>query len=104
MLAYKDPSKVDSPGEELDDLFMPTPALIVNKVALTKLETVFTLQLPENLTLGHRPGQFVEVSILGVGEAPISISSSPSRSNGTFELCVRQVGDVTGCFPCSGGG
>jgi NAD(P)H-flavin reductase len=30
-----------------------------------------------------------------VGEAPISISSSPSRSNGTFELCVRKVGDVT---------
>ena len=33
--------------------------------------------------------------MLGVGEAPISISSSPSRSNGTFELCVRKVGDVT---------
>jgi sulfhydrogenase subunit gamma (sulfur reductase) len=32
---------------------------------------------------------------MGIGEAPISISSSPSRSNGTFELCVRRVGDVT---------
>jgi NAD(P)H-flavin reductase len=45
--------------------------------------------------LGHQPGQFVEVSVFGVGEAPISISSSPSRSNGSFELCVRKVGDVT---------
>jgi sulfhydrogenase subunit gamma (sulfur reductase) len=95
MLAYKDPSKVDSSSEELVNLFMPTPALIVNKVALTKLETVFTLKLPDNLTLGHRPGQFVEVSVFGVGEAPISISSSPSRSNSAFELCVRKVGDVT---------
>ena len=35
------------------------------------------------------------MSLLGIGEAPISISSSPSRSNGHFELCVRKVGDVT---------
>jgi NAD(P)H-flavin reductase len=47
------------------------------------------------MSLGHRPGQFVEVSVLGVGEAPISISSSPSRSNGSFELCVRRAGDLT---------
>jgi NAD(P)H-flavin reductase len=32
---------------------------------------------------------------MGVGEAPISVSSSPSRSNGMFEMCVRNVGDVT---------
>ena len=62
---------------------------------MTNLEKLFNLELPDGLSLGHRPGQFVEVSMLGVGEAPISISSSPSRSNGTFELCVRNVGDVT---------
>jgi sulfhydrogenase subunit gamma (sulfur reductase) len=62
---------------------------------LTALEKVFTIQLPQGMSLDHRPGQFVEVSMLGTGEAPISISSSPSRSNGTFELCVRKVGDVT---------
>jgi len=42
----------------------------------------------------HRPGQFVELSIIGTGEAPISISSSPTRP-GTLELCVRRVGRVT---------
>jgi sulfhydrogenase subunit gamma (sulfur reductase) len=62
---------------------------------LTHIDTVFTMKLPEGVSLGHRPGQFVEVSVFGIGEAPISISSSPSRSNGTFELCVRRVGDVT---------
>jgi NAD(P)H-flavin reductase len=40
----------------------------------------------------------VELSVLGVGEAPISISSSPSRSNGAFELCVRRTGDVSGAL------
>jgi sulfite reductase subunit B len=62
---------------------------------MTELEKMFTLELPGGRGLGNEPGQFVEVSLFGIGEAPISISSSPSRSNGTFELCVRRVGDVT---------
>ena len=79
-------------------LYLPRPARIVTAQALTAQEKLFTLALPDGLTLGHRPGQFVELSVLGVGEAPISISSSPSRSNGTFELCVRRAGDVTGAL------
>ena len=95
MLTYQDSSKVDAHFKEETNLFLPVPAKILKKSPLTKLETVFTLKLPDNLSLGHRPGQFVEVSVFGVGEAPISISSSPSRSNSIFELCVRKVGDVT---------
>jgi NAD(P)H-flavin reductase len=80
---------------EDDGLYLPTLARITSVRPMTNLEKLFNLELPEGISLGHRPGQFVEVSILGVGEAPISISSSPSRSNGNFELCVRRVGDVT---------
>jgi NAD(P)H-flavin reductase len=46
---------------------------------------------------GHQPGQFVEVSVFGKGEAPISISSPPTRT-GTLELCVRRAGVVTGAL------
>jgi NAD(P)H-flavin reductase len=42
----------------------------------------------------HRPGQFVELSVIGSGEAPISISSAPTR-RGILELCVRRAGRVT---------
>jgi NAD(P)H-flavin reductase len=73
-------------------------ARLANVEQLTKLERLFHIQLPEGQDLGHDPGQFVMLSVLGVGEAPISITSSPSRSNGDFELCVRQVGDVTGAL------
>ncbi|MGD8624438.1 MAG: FAD/NAD(P)-binding protein [Anaerolineae bacterium] len=76
-------------------IYLPTMAHLFSVEPLTQLEKLFTLQLPEGVSLGNQPGQFVEVSLMGVGEAPISISSSPSRSNGTFELCVRRVGDVT---------
>jgi NAD(P)H-flavin reductase len=85
-------------SEELNvgtDLFFPEMAQIARIEALNDTNKLFTVELPKGRSLGHRPGQFVEVSLLGIGEAPISISSSPSRSNGIFELCVRQVGDVT---------
>ncbi|MFU8772538.1 MAG: FAD/NAD(P)-binding protein [Anaerolineales bacterium] len=78
-----------------EELFTPIIARLESIKQLTELEKVFKLKLPDGISLGHRPGQFVEVSSLGIGEAPISISSSPSRSNGSFEMCVRKVGDVT---------
>jgi len=76
-------------------IYAPEFARLVDVRPLTELEKLFTIELPNGRSLGHDPGQFVMVSIPGVGEAPISITSSPSRSNGTFELCVRRVGDVT---------
>jgi sulfite reductase subunit B len=76
-------------------IYLPTLARIVDMQDLTTHEKLVTLELPQHYSLNHRPGQFVEVSVLGIGEAPISISSSPSRSNGTFELCIRRVGDLT---------
>jgi NAD(P)H-flavin reductase len=64
---------------------------------LTEQEKLFTLYLDGGRDLGHRAGQFVEVSVFGIGEAPISVTSSPSR-NGTFELCVRDAGVLTGAL------
>jgi len=78
-----------------ESVYLPVMARLLQVRQMTKLEKLFTLELPGARSLGHDPGQFVGVSLLGIGEAPISISSSPSRSNGTFELCVRNVGDVT---------
>lgn len=80
---------------ESPSIYMPVPARITAVRTLTKYEKLYTIALPPNTTLDHDPGQFVQVTLFGVGEAPISICSSPSRSNGTFELCVRNVGDLT---------
>ena len=41
-----------------------------------------------------RPGQFVMLSILGVGEAPFSLSSTPTR-RGAFQLGIRRAGVLT---------
>jgi len=41
-----------------------------------------------------RPGQFVEVSVFGVGEAPIGFASGPRNGDG-FEITVKAMGSVT---------
>jgi sulfite reductase subunit B len=76
------------------ELYTPRPAELVRVDSLTPREKVFEFRLKDGRKLGHRPGQFVEVSVMGIGEAPISISSSPTR-DGTLQLAIRKVGDVT---------
>lgn len=41
----------------------------------------------------HFPGQFAELSVLGSGEAPISITSSPTQPN--LQFCIKKMGVVT---------
>jgi len=79
-------------------LYTPEIAAVARVKPLTEREQLFEIRLDGGRSLGHKPGQFVQVSVLGVGEVPISVSSSPSRSNGSFELAVRQVGNVTGAL------
>lgn len=76
------------------DLYLPTLAKIIEAKDFSAKEKFFRLELLHGKSLGSVPGQFVMVSILGIGEAPISISSPPSADN-KFDLCFRAVGDVT---------
>ncbi len=84
----------DVEHHETEDLYYPTMCKVTGARQITDMEKWYELEMPEGTSLGHSPGQFVEVSAFGIGEAPISISSSPSK-NGKFELCIRQVGTLT---------
>jgi sulfite reductase subunit B len=76
-------------------IYMPTPGRITHIERFTEHEKLFRIELPSGFSIDHRPGQFVELSILGIGEAPISISSSPGRTTNSFDLCIRAVGKLT---------
>ena len=67
---------------------------IIDSRYLTKEEKYFKIFLKGGDLLDFVPGQFVMVAIPGVGEAPFSISSSPSQF-GYFEIVVRKVGTFT---------
>jgi len=76
------------------DLYVPEKARVTHIEKHTPIEKVFELELLSGRCLNHHPGQFVQLSILGIGEAPISVCCPP-RKDATFELGVRAVGEVT---------
>ena len=75
-------------------LYVPRPGKLLEVRKVSEKETYFKIQMADGKELGHQPGQFVEVSVYGIGEAPISVSSSPTQK-GYFELVVRKAGNVT---------
>jgi sulfite reductase subunit B len=80
--------------------YRPWAARITSITELTPKEKLFEFRLIDDearSAFSFDAGQFVELSIFGVGEAPISISSAPSKQ-GFIELCVRDAGDVTGAL------
>jgi len=77
-----------------DKLYLPDQARIIKVKKFTEKEKFFEFEILSGKSLGHMPGQFLQVSMLGIGEAPISISSPPATHN-RFEMCVRAVGEVT---------
>ncbi len=75
-------------------IYSPRPCRLLAVTRLTPKEKLFRLQLVDGSELQHQPGQFVQMSIPGLTEAPISVASSPTR-NGYFELGVRETGQLT---------
>lgn len=77
--------------------FVPEPARIVRTYYLTddvKFFQVRIADMEKALSFRYCPGQFAMISVLGAGEAPFSISSTPSRP-GLLEFCIRKAGTVT---------
>jgi len=72
-------------------------AEITNVYPLTDMETIYRIQIinpEERRRFKFIPGQFVMLEMPGIGEAPFSISSSPSI-HGEVELCIRKAGNLT---------
>ena len=72
-------------GQELmaANPYRPWPARITSITELTATEKLFEFRLIDERVreaFHHAPSQFVELSLFGVGEAPISISSSPTST------------------------
>lgn len=80
----------------VDPIYSPRQATIIKTKMMTANEKFFEIKFDDGSSLGHQPGQFVQLSIFGIGEAPISISSSPTKEDkSAFEVCVREVGTFT---------
>ncbi len=81
-----------------DNPYVPAPARIMQVRELTPDVRLYDLRFTDPglaEKFNWRPGQFVMLSVLGVGEAPFSLPSSPTR-RGTFQLGIRRAGAMTG--------
>jgi NAD(P)H-flavin reductase/CheY-like chemotaxis protein len=76
------------------ELYTPRSAKVLSVQQLAAREKAFEVQFLDGKELGHQPGQFVEVSMFGIGEAPFGVTTSPTRP-GSFGFAVRNVGNVT---------
>ncbi len=68
--------------------YLPSPV----RIERIEEETDDTRTFFFDRKIDSRPGQFLEVSVLGYGEAPISINSSAAEN---LRLTIRSVGNVT---------
>jgi len=87
----------------------PAPGLVIESFRVTRVrkEThdTFTIDLVHADTgagLAFEPGQFTMLYVLGVGEAPISISGDPARRE--LVHTIRAVGAVTRALTSAGKG
>jgi len=80
--------------------YLPLQAEIVDIDIESPNTYLITLELlDEDLFLRYLPGQYVMVSVFGLGECPISIASSPTRRS--LQLCIRRAGRITtGIMDC----
>ncbi len=77
--------------------YFPYPAVIEEIRKETFDTKTFRVRFQDKAqadTFKYKQGQFMEVSLLGAGEAPISITSSPSRK-AFLEFTIRAAGKVT---------
>ncbi len=77
--------------------YAPVPMRVEKSVTETEDGSIRTISLtfPDGTApFGFVPGQFAELSILGVGEAPFGIASSP-MSPDMLDFTIARVGTVT---------
>ncbi|MHB8926805.1 MAG: iron-sulfur cluster-binding protein [Bacillota bacterium] len=79
------------------DPLRPEKARIIRIQPLPQGFKLFQVRFDDeqlNREFDCRPGQFLMLSVVGVGEAPFAIASPPSRQ-GFLELCIHRAGRVT---------
>ncbi|MEA2015184.1 MAG: FAD/NAD(P)-binding protein [Actinomycetota bacterium] len=82
------------------NIYVPEIAVINRIQKISPTEKIFDIAFDNKKKqddFNYKPGQFVELTVLGLGEAPFSIASSPDNKD-FFQLCVRDMGNVSGAL------
>jgi len=82
--------------------YIPILTKVKSIVSENKVKDIKTFELEfqkeeEYKNFDYIPGQFAEISIIGKGECPIGIASSPTEE-GTIKFTIKKMGTVTSMF------
>lgn len=83
--------------QPITDIYLPRQAKVEQIIVENSQISTFVLAFSDhtyNDAFRYQPGQFMMVSMPHCGEAPISISSTPTRP-GAIHLSVRRAGKLT---------
>jgi len=82
--------------------YIPMLTRVKSIISENEVRDIKTLELEfqkkeEYKAFDYIPGQFAEISIIGKGECPIGIASSPTEE-GTIKFTIKKMGTVTSSF------
>lgn len=81
-----------------DNQYIPFPSVLLDVREENKTIKRFLVQLPDNLRKQQIiPGQFFQLSVIGYGEIPISVSDHDPDA-GTLLFCIANTGSITNKF------
>ncbi|MEW6663728.1 MAG: FAD/NAD(P)-binding protein [Thermodesulfobacteriota bacterium] len=83
----------------MENPYVPFPMRIEEIVVETEDHSIKTFDLSfmagaDEARFSYRPGQFAEISVFGIGEAPFGMASTPTRP-GRLSFSVSRIGVVT---------
>ncbi len=87
---------------QVPNLYIPMLTTVKNIVSENKVNDIKTLELEfkkeeDYNNFNYIPGQFAEISLIGKGESPIGIASSPTEE-GSIKFTIKKMGTVTSEF------
>ena len=86
----------------MPNIYIPLLTKVKSVVTENKANDIKTIELEfqkeeDYKNFNYIPGQFAEISIIGKGECPIGIASSPTEE-GTIKFTIKRMGTVTSSF------
>jgi len=86
----------------LSNPYIPLLTTVKSIVSENKVNDIKTIELKfkkeeDYKSFNYIPGQFAEISLIGKGECPIGIASSPTEE-GSIKFTIKKMGEVTSGF------
>jgi sulfhydrogenase subunit gamma (sulfur reductase) len=79
----------------MNNPYLPKLALIIDIVEETPNVRTLTITFKDKTSFDPQPGQFIELSLFGYGEFPVSIAGVIDPVVGIFQTTIRRMGGVT---------